>query len=185
MKKIERADILDFATYEDVRPEFRRRVMREKDRRRIHVGAHLTFLFENELTMRYQVLEMVRTERMVREQDIRHEIETYNDVLGGPGELGCTLLIEIDDPAERDRRLRDWRSLPERLYARLEDGRMVRALFDGGQRGAERISSVQYLRFPVGGSVPVALGTDLPELAAETALTAEQRAALAEDLVSS
>lgn len=182
MRRIQRTDVVDFQTYEETRAEFRSRVMAEKDRRRVRLGEHLTFLFENELTLRYQVQEMMRTERIVREKDILHEIETYNAVLGGPGELGCTLLIEIDDPAERDLKLRAWRTLPDHLYARLADGRVVRPTFDEGQRNAERISSVQYLKFRVGGAAPAALGIDLPGVVAEVELSGEQRRALEEDL---
>jgi hypothetical protein len=124
----------------------------------------------------------MRTERLVREHDIRHELDTYNALLGADGELGCTLLIEIDDPAVRAVRLREWFALPEHLYARLEDGTKVRPRFDESQRGNGRLSSVQYLKFAVGGTVPVALGIDLPGVEAETTLTPEQRAALADDL---
>ena len=98
-KAVERHEILDYLTYEEERGALREAAMRTKDERRVHVGPHLTFLFENHDTIRYQVLEMMRAERMVRDADIRHEIETYNELLGGPGELGCTLLVEIDDPA--------------------------------------------------------------------------------------
>ena len=156
--------------------------MQVKDARRIHVGEDLTFLFENALTMRYQVQEMMRAERMVKESDIQHEIETYNGLLGGDGELGATLLIEIDDPDERNVKLREWMELPEHLYALLEDGAKVRPTFDESQRGEGRLSSVQYLKFKVGKSAPVALGVDLPGAEAETRLTDAQRQALAEDL---
>jgi len=125
---------------------------------------------------------MMRTERIVRERDILHELETYNAVLGGPGELGCTLLVEIDDPAERAVRLREWYELPTHLYARAEDGTKVRPTFDEEQRGDGRLSSVQYLKFPMRGRAPIALGVDHPSLDAEAALTAEQRAALTADL---
>jgi hypothetical protein len=182
MKPVRRSDLVDYQTYEDTRPAFRERAMAEKAARRVHVGRSLTFLFENALTIRYQIQEMMRTERIVRERDIQHELETYNAVLGGPGELGCTLLIEIDDPAERAVKLREWYALPDRLYALREDGTKVRPTFDEAQRGDGRLSSVQYLKFPMGGRVPVAVGVDLPDLTAETRLTAEQRAALAADL---
>jgi hypothetical protein len=81
-------------------------------------------------------------------------------------------------------RLHEWRELPRHVYARLEDGTRVRPTFDPRQVGTERLSSVQHLRFPVGGRVPVAVGIDLPAIAAETALTAEQRRALDADLAS-
>ena len=184
MKPVSRTDLVDYQTYDDMRQDFRRQAMAAKDARRVHVGPHLTLLFENTLTIRYQILEMMRTERIVRERAIRNEMETYNAVLGGRGELGCTLLIEIDDPDARARRLTEWYELPSHIYARTEDGTKVLARFDEAQRGEDRVSSVQYLKFPVQGRVPVAVGVDLPGLEAETALTSEQRAALAEDLAS-
>jgi hypothetical protein len=185
MRKVQRNEIVDYQTYAESRENFRERVLVEKERRRIHVGECLTFLFENATTIRYQIQEMMRAERIVKESDILHEIETYNALLGDDGQLGCTLLIEIDDPAQRTVKLRRWLALPEHLYARMMDGRMIRPHFDPAQRGTDRISSVQYLKFSVGGKVPVAVGTDLAELEGETVLTEDQRAALKEDLASS
>jgi hypothetical protein len=184
MKTVERSEILDYVTYDEQRDAIRRAAMQAKAPRRIHVGAHLTFLFENHETIRYQVLEMVRAERMVKDADIRHEIDTYNELLGQGGDLGCTLLIEIDDPLARAEKLARWLNLPQALYAKLPDGTKVRARCDERQVGETRLSSVQYLRFPVGGRVPVALGCDLAdaEVAVEAPLTDAQRAALGEDL---
>jgi hypothetical protein len=84
--------------------------------------------------------------------------------------------------AQRAVRLREWFALPEHVYVRLSDGSQVLATFDESQRGDGRLSSVQYLRFRVGRTPPVAVGVDLPGITAETALTPDQRAALAEDL---
>jgi uncharacterized protein DUF3501 len=182
VKPVLRSELADYQTYDDMRPAFRQEAMAAKAARRMHVGEHLTFLFENTLTIRYQIQEMMRTERIVRERDIQHELETYNAVLGGPGELGCTLLIEIDDPAERATRLKEWYDLPAHLYARTGDGTKIRPTFDEAQRGDGRLSSVQYVKFPMRGRVPVALGADLPGLEIEVPLNAEQRAALTSDL---
>jgi len=182
MKPVPRTAILDYVTYEDVRPEMRARVLAAKAARRVHLGDHLTVLFENTLTVQYQIQEMVRAERLVREADIVHEVETYNALLGADGELGATLLIEIDDPALRAVKLREWLPLPGHVYVTLDDGTRVPARFDPAQIGEDRLSSVQYLKFPVGGRVPRALGVDLPGLALDTPLSPEQRAALAEDL---
>ena len=184
MKPVSRADLVDYQTYEESRETFRQQAMAAKAARRVHAGPYLTFLFENTLTIRYQVQEMMRTERIVRERDIQHELETYNAVLGGRGELGCTLLIEIDDPTERAARLQEWYALPAHVYARLEDGTKVHARFEEAQRDERRVSSVQYLKFSLQSRAPVAVGSDLPGLEVEAALTAEQRAALAEDLTS-
>jgi len=184
MRKVERKELVDYQTYEETREGFRERVLAAKARRRIHVGDYFTFLFENALTIRYQVQEMMRAEKIVKEKDILHEIETYNGLLGDEDQLGCTFLIEIDDPAERSIKLREWLALPEHIYARMEDGRKIRPQFDEAQRGSDRISSVQYLKFLVGEKAPVTVGIDLSGLEYETRLTADQRAALEEDLAS-
>jgi Protein of unknown function (DUF3501) len=179
---VKRSEIVDYVTYEDTRERFRAEVMKAKELRRIHIGEYLTLLFENHLTVRYQIQEMIRAERIVRESDIVHEIDTYNELLGGEGELGCTLLIEIEDPALRDRKLREWWSLPEKIYVVLENGTRIAATIDGRQRDDGRLSSVQYLKFKTKGAVPVAVGVDMEELRNETPLTHNQRQALHTDL---
>ncbi len=184
MKRVRREELLDLAAYERSRPEILAATLDAKRRRRVHVGGVLTFLFENAATIRYQVQEMIRVERMKRDEEIRHELETYNELLGGPGQLGVSLLIEIPDPDERDRKLRDWLALPAHVYVALEGGERVRPTYDARQVGVDRLSSVQYLKFDVRGRPPVAVGCDLPQLTAETALDAEQRGALALDLAS-
>ncbi len=182
MRPVVREEILDLTAYEKARPDIRQRLLAVKAPRRVHLGPALTFLFENRDTVRYQVQEMVRAERMVRDEEIAHELETYNELLGRPGELGAALLIEIDDPAERAVRLREWMGLPGSLYVRTAAGRKVKATFDPRQVGEERLSSVQYLKFDTGGEVPVAIGAEHPRLTAEVELTPEQREALAADL---
>lgn len=183
MKPVERNEILDYVTYEEQRDAVRDAAMAAKAFRRVHIGEYLTLLFENHLTMRYQIQEMVRVERLVKEADIQHEIDTYNEVLGGDGEFGCTLLIEIDDPAIRNVKLKEWWALPEKIYLLLEDGSRISATFDERQRGDDQVSSVQYMKFNTGGRVPVAAGVDLPTLQAQTRLTKEQGDALEEDLI--
>jgi len=184
MRPVHREEIVDYQTWEEKRPDERAAVMKLKDVRRVHLGDALTLLFETRDTVRYQVQEMMRAEQIVKEQDILHEIETYNELLGGPGELGCTLLIEIDDPAERDRRLREWKDLTNHLYVEVEGGERIRASFDPRQVGEERLSSVQYLKFSTGGRVPVAVGADHPALTATAELSPAQKQALASDLAS-
>ena len=184
MKPVERNEIIDYVTYQEKRDALRDEVMAAKAVRRVHIGEYLTLLFENHLTMKYQIQEMVRVERMVKEADIQHEIDTYNEVLGGDGEFGCVLLIEIDDPAVRSVKLKEWWALPEKMYLLLEDGTRIRATFDERQRGDDQVSSVQYMKFDTGGRVPVAVGVDLPTLQAEAVLTTDQRTALESDLQS-
>ena len=182
MKRVTRQEILDYVTYEEQRDKIRKKIMKIKELRRINVGGVLSFLFENTDTVRYQIQEMIRVERIVKETDILHEIKTYNELLGDSGELGCTLLIEIDDPDEREEKLTQWLELTKHLYISLENKSRIRASFDERQIGDARLSSVQYIKFNTGGKTPVAIGSDLPLLKEETALSADQKKALSEDL---
>ena len=182
MKRVQRSEILDFVTYGERRDAIRAGAMAAKDLRRVHLGPHLTFLFENATTVRYQVLEMVRAEQMVKEADIQHELDTYNGLLGGEGELGATLLIEIDDERMRPELLRRWRALPEHVWMTFTDGSRARAVFDAEQMNEEKLSSVQFLKFPVGARTPAGLAADLPELSVEVVFTPATQRALLEDL---
>jgi hypothetical protein len=184
MKPVQRHEILDYVTYGEQREAIRARALEAKRLRRILVGDPFAFLFENHETVRYQILEMVRVEQIVKEADILHEIETYNELLGHGGSLCATLLIGIEDERERAEKLRAWMSLLEHLYAKLDDGRRIAPKWDPRQVGEQRLSSVQYLSFELGGRAPVAIGVDWPAqgLAIETALSDEQRAALQADL---
>ncbi len=182
MKRVTREDILDYVTYVEQRDTFREKVLKIKESLRIHLGNNLTFLFENHDTIRYQIQEMMRIEQIVKESDIQHEIDTYNEILGQPGDLGCTLMIEIDDPAERDVKLRKWLGLPEKIYLQVESGQKIFAQFDKAQVGDDRLSSVQYLRFTMNGNAPVNIGVEHEELTIEAPLTSEQRESLAKEI---
>jgi len=182
VRQVKREELLPIEAYERARGEIRPAIMAQKARRRVLVGEHLNFLFENAATVRYQVQEMMRAERLTKEEEIQHELRTYNELLGGAGELGVVLLIEITEPADRDRKLRAWLDLPGHLYLELADGTRVRPRFDERQIGDDRLSSVQYLKFDVRGQVPVAAGSDLPGQVVRTELSPEQREALRQDL---
>ncbi len=91
------SDILNIADYEKQRPEYRKRIIDAKRHRRVQVGPYMTFVFENRATVLFQIQEMVRTERLVHDKDIQHEIDTYNRLLPSPNELSATLLIDITE----------------------------------------------------------------------------------------
>ena len=182
MRKVQVDEILSLEAYAAARDETRRAMQEVKGLRRVHLGSHLTFLFENADTMRYQVHEMLRAENRSSPEDVRHELDTYNELIGDAGELGCTLLIEIEDALQRDAVLRRWIDLPRHLYAVRADGARAYARFDERQIGRGRLSSVQYLKFEVGDQAPTALGVDAPELELQVDLSPQTRAALAADL---
>jgi Protein of unknown function (DUF3501) len=104
MRKLTFDDIKDLREYERERDEFRRRIIEMKKRRRVQLGDLLTITFENTDTMRFQVQEMARIERMVTDEQIRQEVETYNQLIPNAGELSGTLFLEIDDKE----RLYEW-----------------------------------------------------------------------------
>ena len=181
MNPVQRSEIVDYQTYTDQREASRPLALAAKAVRRLIVGEYFTFLFENRDTVLYQVQEMMRVERIVREAAIVHELDTYNEIMGGPGQLGCTLLVTIDSEQARDVKLKAWLDLNSRIYAKLEDGTKVGPTYDPRQVGDERLSSVQYLKFAVGERAPVSIGVD-GDGAAEYVLNDEQRGALQADL---
>lgn len=182
MRPVRREELTDYVTWTERRAQEQPLVLEAKRRRRVHVGDCLTLLFENRASVRWQVQEMMRVERIVKEADVLHELATYNELLGGEGELGATLLVEIDDSEERARKLASWLDLPGRVYVELEDGTKVFATFDPRQKGDDRVSAVQFLKFRTGGRVPVAVGVDLTSFQVRALLTGEQQTALGEDL---
>ena len=182
MNRINRSEILDYATYGERREELRASALHAKSERRILVGEHFTFLFENRETIRYQIQEMMRVEQIVEETDIQREIDTYNALIHGRGTLGCTLLIAIDNEAERNTKLTAWHGLNDHVYAEMTDGRRIKPTWDPRQIGETRLSAVQYLAFELGDAPPRAIGIDFPGEEAETALSEAQRDALRADL---
>lgn len=146
MQRVDISEIKNIADYEIERERWRSLVLATKDRRRIRVGDHLTFLFENRETVRYQIQEMMRIERIVKPADIAHEVKTYNELIPEVGELSASLLIEYETPAERAVKLRELLGLERHVWLEAA-GQRVPARFDNRQISSDRISSVQYLKF--------------------------------------
>ncbi|MGB3050005.1 MAG: DUF3501 family protein [Polyangiales bacterium] len=182
MKPVDRSELLDYVTYGEHREEIRASALRAKSVRRILVGEHFTFLFENRETVRYQVQEMMRIEHIVKEDEIQHELDTYNELIHPKGTVGCTLMVGIDDEAERNVKLQAWLGLNEHIYAKISEGALRRPTWDARQVGEDRLSSVQYLSFGIGEEAPCAIGIGMPGIEAETELSGPQREALREDL---
>ena len=182
MNRIERSEVLDYVTYTEQRETIRGAALRAKSVRRVLVGEHFTFLFENHETVLYQIQEMMRIEHIVKEDDIQHELDTYNELIHPAGTLGCTLLVGIDDEALRDEKLQQWMELNDHIYAELPDGRLVRPTWDPRQAGDTRLSSVQYLSFALGPDAPVAIGIEMAGIESETELSEAQRGALQADI---
>lgn len=191
MKKVDRSELLDLGAYEQIRPRFLERIIRSKKSRRVAVGDHMTFVFENRDTVLFQIQEMLRAERITSERGIAHELETYNSMVPGDGELFATLLIEYDDKEERARALDAMADLKKHVFVEL-DGRDVPAEFEalpGEEEG--RLPAVNYVRFRVGPDAraivadrdkSVALVVRHPAYQARADLSPATRAELAADL---
>lgn len=151
MKPITPADIQNLHEYELARPEFRQRVIERKKRRRVALGPLMTLVFENRDTVRFQIQEMIRVERIVRPDKVQDEIDVYNELLPGPGEVAATLFIEVTDPAQVQSTLDTFIGLDEPGRLSLMVGeKAYPALFAPGQSREDRISAVHYIRFALG-----------------------------------
>ena len=187
MRPIDVSEIKQIGDYEILRPAWRPQIMALKDRRRVRVGDHLTLLFENRETVRYQIQEMMRIEKLQNPREIAHEVKTYNELIPGPGELSASLLIEYETQAEREVWLRALLGLERHLWLEATGQRSL-AGFDDRQISTERISAVQYLKFRLSPEQIAAfprqakIVIDHPKYQAEQQLAPEQLRELAADL---
>ncbi len=194
MQKLTATEILDLREYERVRADFRSRIITVKSRRRIALGDILTLVFENTETMRFQVQEMARAEKMLRDEQIEDEVRVYNELIPDAGELCGTLFVELTDDAA----LREWlpRLVGIQRSLRLEIGdRVVPGLPQDEERLTREdvTAAVHYLDFAVGPEDAAAVAVQLregparivvdhPAYSAVAELSAAQRAELAADL---
>jgi hypothetical protein len=191
MRPITSAELLDLTGYERARPALLAEVIElKRSARRVAVGPELSFLFENRETVRSQIHEMLRTERIVDPERIEEELRVYNELLPHAFELSATLFIEIPDLARIRPTLDKLVGIDEHVRIEIGDA-AVRATFDPKQFEQDRISAVQYIRFPIGatlaarfrdGSVPVRLVVEHPNYRHATPLQGAPRASLARDL---
>jgi hypothetical protein len=185
MQPLTSKDLWPIKHYDGVRDEFRKAVIAAKQHRRVAVGPQMTLVFENRLTVKFQIQEVLRVERIDSPEGIEEELEGFNTMLPGPGELSATLLIELSgSDAEVKAQLARLTGLAEHVWLEM-DGR-VRGIFDPGRDDGRRVSAVQYVRFPVAGRIdparPLAIVIDHPNYSHRAELDAEARKSIAADL---
>ena len=184
-------DIKPLSEYEPIRNEFRARIIALKKRRRVPLGDRMTLVFENRDTILFQIQEMMRVEHIYDPVKIQDELNSYNPLIAGPGELSATLFIEITE-SERIKEILDGlqgiddgRSIfielgPDRIYGE----------FEAGHSKEDKLSAVHYVRFRLtpeqrdgfpGNATPAALVADHPNYRARTPLNTEMRQELSED----
>jgi hypothetical protein len=191
MRKIVLDEVLDLTGYEKARNEFRARAIAAKEVRRIGLGDLITVFFENRLTMHYQLQEMMRTERMVKDEQIREEMAVWNGLVPGTDELSMTLMIEQTDHSKVKETLHELSGLEGHVALRIGE-REVRAAFEPGRSDENVVAAVQYLKFKLSPAEREALlrdddvrvAIDHPRYRAETRLPRASLEALREDLKS-
>jgi hypothetical protein len=148
VKAIASEDVIPHEEYEKQRDAFRARIIALKERRRISVGPCITMVFENRETVRFQIQEMIRVERIFDPTKVQDELDVYNALLPAPGELSATLLIEITEDAMIKERLDQFMGLDHgEKVAIVADGEEAFGEFEGGRSHETKISAVHFVRF--------------------------------------
>ena len=193
MAKISRDSLMSLEAYARARKDFRAKVIAHKKNRTVALGEHVTLVFEDELTIRYQVQEMLRVERIFEEGGIQEEIDAYNPLIPDGRNFKATMMIEYEDVDERRAALARLKGIEDRTWIRVEGCAPVYAVADEDleRETEQKTSAVHFLRFELTGEmveslkygVGLAVGIDHPHYsAAVDPLPAEVRSALLHDL---
>ena len=151
MQKLSISDLFSLERYARERAQFRAKVMEHKRARQLAVGPHTTWLFEDRLTVQYQVQEMLRAERIFEPEGIEDELASYNPLIPDGQNLKVTLLIEFPDEQERRRELGKLKGIEDRCWVQVKGQERVFAIADEDleRENEEKTSSVHFLRFEV------------------------------------
>ena len=191
--KIARESLLSLEAYARQRNEFRAKVIAHKRDRTVHLGAHVTLIFEDELTIRYQIQEMLRIERTFEEQGIQDELDVYTALLPDGRNFKATMMIEYADAEERKHALAKLKGIEDRVWIQVEGYTRVYAIADEDleRENAEKTSAVHFLRFDLDDEMAralkngaaLSLGVDHQNYQAELGtVAAGVRASLSQDL---
>lgn len=194
MPQITRDSLMTLEAYAKARQEFRAEVMAHKKNRKVHLGENVTLIFEDELTIRYQIQEMLRVEKIFEEEGILDELEAYGSLVPDGGNWKATMMIEYPDPVERAARLAELTGVEDKVWVRVNGHDPVYAIADEDleRETAEKTSSVHFLRFELardmiealrqGASVSMGISHPAYEIP-PVAITAAVRDSLLDDLM--
>ena len=175
MAQISRDSLLTLEAYAKQRPEFRARVIAHKTHRTVRLGQYITLLFEDELTIRYQIQEMLRIEKTFEEAGIQDELDAYTPLIPDGANLKATMMIEYEDPLVRKTELARLKGVESRVYVQVDGQPKAYAIADEDmeRENEEKTSSVHFLRFELEptaiaswkAGAAVAIGVDHPHYA--------------------
>ena len=188
-----RDDLWSLEEYAGRRAEFRQQVLAHKKLRQVALGAHATLYFEDQLTMHYQVQEMLRVERIFEAAEIEEELEAYNPLIPDGSNWKATFMIEYGDVEERKIALATMGGIEQTVWVRVgESGQKIFAITneDMERTRDEKAAAVHFMRFELGAEEVAALksgeslfmGIDHASLPGTYEVAADQRAALIADL---
>ena len=149
MEKLSRENLYSLEKYSEIRNEFRNKVMAHKNNRRVMLGEHLVLLFEDEMTMRYQVQEMLRIEKIFEAEGIEEELSTYNPMIPDGSNLKATMMIEYSDLEQRKQALAKLLKIEDQVWVKVDGFDEVYAIADEDleRDTEEKTSAVHFLRF--------------------------------------
>jgi hypothetical protein len=149
MQKLTRDSLMTLEAYAKARKDFRAKVIAHKKSRTVHLGEHVTLIFEDALTMQYQVQEMLRIEKVFEEAGIQDEIDAYNPLIPDGSNLKATMMVEYEEENERRAALARLKGVEDRTFVRVEGCAPVYAIADEDldRENEEKTSSVHFLRF--------------------------------------
>ncbi len=193
MPAIDRETLMTLEAYAKARPAFRTRVLEHKKARTVHLGEHITLIFEDELTLRYQIQEMLRIEKAFEEEAIQDELDVYNPLVPDGSNFKATMLIEYEDVEARRLALMQLKGVEDRVFIAVAGSERVWAIADEDlpRENEVKTSAVHFLRFELTtdmvaalkGGAALAIGVDHPAYRAEIpAVDAATRQSLAGDL---
>ena len=192
MPRITRDSLLTLEAYSRQRSAFRAEVMAHKKLRKISLGEHVTLIFEDELTVRYQIQEMLRAERIFEEDLIQDELDAYNPLVPDGRNFKATMMIEFPDPEERRVWLGRLIGIEDKTWVQVEGCKKVWAIADEDleRDNGQKTSAVHFLRFELTNEMVAALkygvalsiGIDHPEYAPSVVLSPDAQRALTKDL---
>lgn len=193
MPHITRDSLMTLESYSKVRPALRAEIMAHKKNRMVELGDHVTLIFEDEKTMRYQIQEMLRAERTFEEAGIQDELDAYNPLVPDGTNWKATMMIQYSDPDERKLALANLKGIEDRVWIQVADQPRVYAIADEDleRENEEKTSSVHFLRFELDptsisaakSGASIRMGIDLDAYRVESMTLADNtRAALTVDL---
>lgn len=149
MRKLQASDLMGLEKYHEARPEFRERVLAHKQNRQVAVGPNATLYFEDQLTVQYQVQEMLRIEKIFESEAINEELEAYVPLIPDGSNLKATFMVEFPDPEERRRELMRLIGIEGKVYVQVSGFDRIYAIADEDleRETEEKTSAVHFVRF--------------------------------------